>query len=304
MKRLLLAVILSLLIISASTQVNAQSDITIDKMQVRIWPEYDQPSVLVINNIFLSGEVNLPVSLNFLIPAAAGAPHSVAVRELDGQLYLLEYEMTSVGEWNQLTFTTPYPEIWIEYYDPSLTVEDDQRSFEFRWVGDYLINDLQIEVQRPLTATNMTFKESMGEPQIGNDGLTYFFSNVGELKANTNVSLHIEYTKSDDTLSSSVAAPVQPVTPLNIDDSIGKTSFVQILPFIVAGIGLIMLIFGVFWYMNKNKETTTKPRQRHTAVKRTSIQEGEAIFCHRCGRRADPGDVFCRACGTKLKIEE
>jgi hypothetical protein len=304
MKRLLLAVILSLLIISASTQVNAQSDITIDKMQVRIWPEYDQPSVLVINNIFLSGEVNLPVSLNFLIPAAAGAPHSVAVRELDGQLYLLEYEMTSVGEWNQLTFTTPYPEIWIEYYDPSLTVEDDQRSFEFRWVGDYLINDLQIEVQRPLTATNMTFKESMGEPQIGNDGLTYFFSNVGELKANTNVSLHIEYTKSDDTLSSSVAAPVQPVTPLNIDDSIGKTSFVQILPFIVAGIGLVMLIFGVFWYMNKNKETTTKPRQRHTAVKRTSIQEGEAIFCHRCGRRADPGDVFCRACGTKLKIEE
>lgn len=304
MKRLLLAVILSLLIISASTQVNAQSDITIDKMQVRIWPEYDQPSVLVINNIFLSGEVNLPVSLNFLIPAVAGAPHSVAVRELDGQLYLLEYEMTSVGEWNQLTFTTPYPEIWIEYYDPSLTVEDDQRSFEFRWVGDYLINDLQIEVQRPLTATNMTFKESMGEPQIGNDGLTYFFSNVGELKANTNVSLHIEYTKSDDTLSSSVAAPVQPVTPLNIDDSIGKTSFVQILPFIVAGIGLVMLIFGVFWYMNKNKETTTKPRQRHTAVKRTSIQEGEAIFCHRCGRRADPGDVFCRACGTKLKIEE
>ena len=212
--------------------------------------------------------------------------------------------MTSVGEWNQLTFTTPYPEIWIEYYDPSLTVEDDQRSFEFRWVGDYLINDLQIEVQRPLTATNMTFKESMGEPQIGNDGLTYFFSNVGELKANTNVSLHIEYTKSDDTLSSSVAAPVQPVTPLNIDDSVGKTSFVQILPFIVAGIGLVMLIFGVFWYMNKNKETTTKPRQRHTAVKRTSIQEGEAIFCHRCGRRADPGDVFCRACGTKLKIEE
>lgn len=304
MKRHLLAVILSLLIISASTQVNAQSDITIDKMQVRIWPEYDQPSVLVINNIFLSGEVNLPVSLNFLIPAAAGAPHSVAVRELDGQLYLLEYEMTSVGEWNQLTFTTPYPEIWIEYYDPSLTVEDDQRSFEFRWVGDYLINDLQIEVQRPLTATNMTFKESMGEPQIGNDGLTYFFSNVGELKANTNVSLHIEYTKSDDTLSSSVAAPVQPVTPLNIDDSVGKTSFVQILPFIVAGIGLVMLIFGVFWYMNKNKETTTKPRQRHTAVKRTSIQEGEAIFCHRCGRRADPGDVFCRACGTKLKIEE
>jgi len=65
-----------------------------------------------------------------------------------------------------------------------------------------------------------------------------------------------------------------------------------------------MLIFGVFWYMNKNKESSSKPRQRHTAIKRTSAQSDDAIFCHRCGRRADVGDVFCRSCGTKLKIEE
>jgi len=304
MQRLLLIVIMVLLVSSTPMQVNAQSEITIDKMQVRIWPEYDQPSVLVINNIFLSGQVKLPVRMNFFIPASIGSPHSVAVRELDGQLYLLEYEVKKVGEWNQLTFTTPYPEVWIEYYDPSISIEGEQRNFEYHWVGDYLINDLQIEVQRPLTASNMTFKESMGPPQIGNDGLTYFFSSVGELKANTKVSLNIQYIKTDDILSSSVAAPVQPVTPLNIDDSVGKTSFIEILPFIVAGIGLVMLIFGVFWYMNKNKESSSKPRQRHTAIKRTSAQSDDAIFCHRCGRRADVGDVFCRSCGTKLKIEE
>jgi len=304
MQRLLLIVIMVLLVSSTPMQVNAQSEITIDKMQVRIWPEYDQPSVLVINNIFLSGEVKLPVRMNFFIPARIGSPHSVAVRELDGQLYLLEYEVEKVGEWNQLTFTTPYPEVWIEYYDPSISIEGEQRSFEYHWVGDYLINDLQIEVQRPLTASDMTFKESMGSPQIGNDGLTYFFSNVGELKANTKVSLNIQYIKTDDTLSSSVAAPVQPVTPLNIDESIGNTSFIQILPFIVAGIGLVMLIFGVFWYMSKNKERSSKPRQRHSVVKRPSNQSDDAIFCHRCGRRADAGDVFCRSCGTKLKIEE
>lgn len=304
MQRLLLSLFLVVFFVFSPLSVSAQSEITIEKMQVRIWPEYDEPSVLVINNIFLAGDVKLPVRLNFFIPVHAGAPHSVAVRELDGQLYLLEYEMETVGEWNQLTFTSPYPEIWIEYYDPAITKEEALRSFEFNWVGEYSINDLQIEVQRPLTATAMSFKESMGSPQVGNDGLTYYFSNVGELKANTSVSLHVEYTKTDEILSSSVAAPVQPVTPLNIDEGVDNTSFVQILPFIVAGIGLVMLIFGVFWYLNKNKETATKPRQRHTPAKRSSQMEEDSIFCHRCGRRADEGDVFCRACGTKLKLEE
>lgn len=302
MRRLLVSMILVVILGLSPHSVYAQSDITIEEMQVRIWPEYDQPSVLVINNIFLAGDVKLPARLNFLIPVNAGAPHSVAVRELDGQLYLLEYDMETIGEWNQLTFTTPYPEVWVEFYDPTINIEDDLRSFEYNWVGEYTINNLQIEVQRPLTATAMSFKESMGAPQVGSNGLTYYSSNVGELKANTSVSLHVEYTKTDDILSSSVAAPVQPVTPLNIDESVGNTSFIQILPFIIAGIGLAMLIFGVFWYLNKNKETMAKPRQRHIAAKRSTHNE-DSVFCHRCGRRADDGDVFCRACGTKLKIE-
>ena len=303
MRRFLIIILFLLLITSNHFNVNAQTDVTIDQMQVKIWPEYDQPSILVISNIFLSGDVKLPARINFSIPVSAGPPHSVAVRELDGQLYLLDYDMTQVGEWNQLTFTSPYPEVWIEYYDPSMTINENVRSFEYQWVGDYLIKNLQIEVQQPLTASNMVFKEGMGQARIGNDGLTYYSSEVGELKANTKVSLNLQYNKSDSTLSSSMAVPVQPVTPLNTEVS-SSPSFIQILPFIIAGIGLVMLIFGVFWYMRKQKEDLSKPRQRHTSIKRSSHNDGDAIFCHRCGRRADSGDVFCRSCGTKLKMDE
>lgn len=56
MQRLLLIVLTVLLVSFTPLQVNAQSEITIDNMQVRIWPEYDQPSVLVINNIFFLGK--------------------------------------------------------------------------------------------------------------------------------------------------------------------------------------------------------------------------------------------------------
>ncbi len=305
MRRFLFGIIIFVLLISFSLPVQAQSEITIEEMQVKIWPEYDQPSVLVINNIFLSGDVKFPARINFNIPVAAGAPHSVAVRELDGQLYLLDYDMTTSGEWNQLTFTSPYAEIWIEYYDPSMDLGNPLRSYEFKWIGEYAVNNLSLEVQQPITATNMTFKESMGQPRVSSDGLTYFSNEVGEIKANTKITINLEYTKTDNTLSSSMTVPVEPVTPLAEETIQGKTSFTQILPFIIAGVGLVMLVIGVLWYMNRQKEILPKSHQRHVSNRRMAPrQEGDSIFCHRCGRRADSGDVFCRSCGTKLKIEE
>jgi hypothetical protein len=304
MRHFLTTAIVLLFFLTFPKSVQAQSEITIEQMQVKIWPEYDQPTVLVIHNIFLSGDVKFPARMSFNIPVAAGTPHSVAVRELDGQLYLLDYEMVTVGEWNQLTFTTPYSELWIEYYDPSLNKTENFRTFEYQWMGSYYVKSLSLEVQQPISATNMTFKESMGAARRGTDGLTYFSTDVGELKANTKVSLNLQYSKNDDTLSSSVAIPVQPVTPLNDETSQGKTSFTQILPFIFAGIGLVLLVFGLFWFMSRQKENIPASRNRHTPSKKVSRHEGDSIFCHRCGRGADTGDVFCRACGTKLKIEE
>lgn len=305
MRRLLVAIIIFVLLIAFSIPGQAQSEITIEEMQVKIWPEYDQPSVLVINNIFLSGDVKFPARINFNIPKDVGAPHSVAVRELDGQLYLLDYDTTTSGEWTQLTFTSPYAEIWIEYYDPSLDVSKDQRTYEFEWVGEYLVKNLSLEVQQPITATNMSFKESMGQARAGGDGLTYFTTNVGEVKANSKITLNLEYTKTDNTLSSSMTVPVQPVTPLTDEPIQGKTSFTQILPFIIAGVGLVVLVIGVLWYLGRQKEILPKTRPRHVVSRKTSSHsEGNGIFCHRCGRRADSGDVFCRSCGTKLKLED
>lgn len=306
MRRILFVIIIFVVLMAFSLPVQAQSEISIDEMQVKIWPEYDQPSVLVINNIFLSGDVKFPARINFNIPSTAGAPHSVAVRELDGQLYLLDYDMTTVGEWSQLTFTSPYAEIWVEYYDPSIDLGKDLRNYEFKWVGEYPVKNLSLEVQQPLTATNMTFKESMGTPQAGPDGLTYFSNQVGEIKANTKITVNLEYTKTDGTLSSSMTIPVQPVTPLTKETISGKTSFTQILPFIIAGVGLVFLVIGVLWYLSKQKEILPQPRQRHAVSRKTSTRHNESseIFCHRCGRRADSADVFCRSCGTKLKSED
>lgn len=98
----------------------SQSATRLSNLVVDLWPEYDRPSVLVIYHATLAAETNLPTELTFRIPAAAGEPNAVAVRQPDGQLFSVDYETQISGEWELITFTATLPEIQLEYYDPGL----------------------------------------------------------------------------------------------------------------------------------------------------------------------------------------
>jgi hypothetical protein len=304
MRRLFIGIII--LMLFATQSVKAQTSPTIEKMVVKIWPEYDKPSVLTIIDLFLSADVSLPAKITVRIPVEAGQPNSVAVRELDGQLYVLDYDSKLQGDWNELTFTTPYPEIWLEYYDPQIEINGDTRSYVYNWTGDYTVTDFKIEVQQPLTASNMTFQESIGVAQLGADGLTYFPANVGTVSEGTAFSLHMQYTKSDDTLSFSNAIAVQPSEPLS-DQNKGRKPFLELLPYLLGGLGLVLILMGAFWYWQstKNKPNASTNRRSHGSRRTQTLQhEGDAIYCHQCGKRASGSDQFCRACGTRLRIDE
>jgi hypothetical protein len=301
MRRFLLAFIFVISLISKPVQ--AQSSISMDQLFLKIWPEYDQPGVLVIMDFFIASEVSLPAMVTMKIPAAAGEPHSVAVRELDGQLYILDYDIEEAGDWLNITFTTPYPEIWLEYYDPSIIKDGANRSFTFVWPGEHDIKDFQIEVQQPLTATQMTFEKAMGQALLGSDGLNYYSSSLGDVSAGTSFNLQMSYVKPDDTLSFSSEVSVQPSEPIT-EQTKGRLPFVQLLPYLLGGLGLVLLAIGFFWYF-QNK-TISNVAHKRPARKRTmqEVDDEDTIYCHQCGKRASNGDVFCRSCGTKLKIEE
>ncbi len=303
MRRFLLTFLL--LITFTVSPVHAQANLTVDQLIVKIWPEYDQPSVLVILDLFLASDVKLPARVSISIPAAVGAPHSVAVRELDGQLYVLDYDSQVAGEWNTLTFTTPYAEVWVEYYDPSIVINGDSRSYAFRWAGDLSVNNFNIEVQKPMTAESMSFKESMGSGTVAADGLTYFVSNLGAVSAGTPFSLNTDYVKRDNTLTNSTSLAVQPSQPLT-EQTPGRRPFSELLPYLIGGLGFLLLIGGGFVYLQtRNKPIVFGTNQKQPARKRhaTVSYEDEVIYCHQCGKRAAGGDVFCRTCGTRLKVE-
>ena len=301
MKRTLILIVLAILLLP--TAAGAQSNVTLSLLHVSLWPEYDKPSMLVIYDASLSPDVKLPVDLTFKIPSAAGGPTAVAVRQADNQLYTVAFNQQVAGEWEEITFTATTPEVRLEYYDPGLQKNDSQRHYVFQWPGEYSVNSLVFEVQQPVGAANMVIDPELGSGVTNpDDGLTYYRAEVGSFQAGQDFTLTLDYTKASDALTTD-NLPVQPSGPINPPAS--ALNIRQILPWALGVLGLALIVLAGFWYWQMGREKAPVRTRRHRPAQ--PAEEPGApeagVYCHNCGKRAEPGDRFCRSCGVRLRVE-
>ena len=130
--RRFITLLLILIIFAQPSIVFGQDTLLINQLQIDIWPEYDRPDVLVIYRIIVSSSNPLPIQMEMRIPLEANKPFNLAGKDINGMLYNLDYTTRMVGEWILVSFTTPSPEIQLEYYDPRLKINGTLRSFEYR----------------------------------------------------------------------------------------------------------------------------------------------------------------------------
>ena len=299
---------LSLVLISSLLfpfSVRAQDAITLSTLQIQIWPEYDKPSVLVIYTMTISATTTLPATMSIQIPTAAGEPNAVAVRQVDGALYTMDYTRQVAGEWATINIVTNAPEVQLEYYDPELVIEDSSRHFEYVWPGDYAVSELVMQVQQPASATNMRISPSLGSGSTGNDNLTYYTQNIGAISSGQTIRLTIDYQKSNNSLSAEnlPILPSAPITQSTTSDLIVTTW----LPWILGILGAGLIIGGIIWFWQTGRQRPApqarRRRSRSTTSERETIPEATeaAIYCSQCGKRASIGDQFCRSCGTPIR---
>lgn len=301
---LLITICLVLSLFWLPSGVRAQDTLTLSVVELSLWPEFDQPDMLVIYRITLSPQTTLPVEMSLGIPDTTSV-NAVATRQPDGSLLNLPYTEQDNGGSTQLVFQATTPEIQVEYYDSALVRDGDQRSYEYRWPGDYAANSFVIEVQQPLDASEMRISPSLGSGVPGSDGLTYFSSEVGPLSQGQTFTISIDYTKPTDSLSAG-SVSVAPSVPL--DESATGRDWSSFLPYVLGGLGVLLLVGGGYWYWRSGQEEAPKPKRKRGA--RRAAEErvenlsasSDHVYCHQCGKRATDGDRFCRACGTKLRL--
>ncbi|NPV87470.1 MAG: zinc ribbon domain-containing protein [Anaerolineae bacterium] len=281
---------------------SAQDNLTIEHLQIDIWPEYDRQEVLIIYRLSLAESTPLPAKMKLRIPQASGAPFNLAMQDTDNRLYNLDYTINRSGDWLEVSFTTPSPTIQLEYYDPRLIKDNVQRTFEYQWPGDYAVHTLAMRVQQPVNASRMHIQPDLGSGKTEQDGLKYYMALFGSIEKGKPLTIQLSYQKPDNTLSSNLQ-PVQPIQPINqpIPNPINTNS---LLPWLMAVIGLVLILSSFLWYFRTEKTKLHPKRQQNDALlekKASQTSSTTASFCHLCGKRALPGDLFCRSCGARLR---
>lgn len=275
---------------------NAQGGIGLETFNVQLWPEFDQPSMLVIFDFTLAEGTSLPINISIRIPedatliAVAYAP--------SGSLLNVPYQEPVVDDgWQVLTFTADTNAVYhIEYYAP-LAREDSQRQYLYLWPGDHAVENFVVGIKIPVDTTEYSTDPQMDLGAPAENGQTVIQWSTTNLEAGEELPIQLTYTKTSDRLSISD----QPLETGIVDENTaGRISLSNYLPYILGGLGILLIFTGglYFWQTSKGKRS---PRLRHPA-RDEELTVGE-VYCHQCGKRAQPADRFCRTCGTRLRKE-
>jgi hypothetical protein len=278
---------------------HAQSALHLSEVQVELWPEFDEPAVLVICHITLASNTIFPATLDLRIPSVANL-NAVAERDSNGSLVNATYEQKADGDWRVLSLQVTRPRVQVEYYD-LLTKQGTARNYTYTWAGDNTVDSFSIVFQEPVDATALILDPPGITNWTGNDHLNYYQTNAVALAAGQVYTFQVKYNKTTETLSGS-GLPVQPAGTLVPD------TLTNIWPWVAGGVGLLFLLGGVIGILRLRPIPARAPRghgKRHAAsYAGAADQVASEAYCHQCGQRSQPADLFCRVCGTRLKHED
>jgi hypothetical protein len=274
--------------------VQAQGSITLETLNVRLLSEYDQPSMLVIIDFAVATDMVLPTQVDFHIPNSGNI---TAVAYLSGnQLLNAEFAGPETdGTWQVITiFVKEFSTYHLEYYEP-LSREGTERSFKYQWSGEYAVNNFRIDIQVPQDSTAVKSRPVL--PFAPSEQFLSSRASLDDLAAGETYQVDLQYTRTTDEIvlpsSSRQVTASEPIT----QNTAGRITL-DSLPYILGGVGLLLILGAGYYFLQTTSVQTFKPRKKQPPKK---DEESTNIYCHECGTRAHAEDRFCRVCGTKLR---
>jgi len=278
----------------------AQGGIKLDTIRVELWSEYDQPSMLVINQFVVSQNTPLPADITWRFPKD-GNLVAVAVED-NGGLFNKDFTPpVEQGNWQTITMTVDSYQLHrIEYYQP-LIRDGNKREFKYQWFGDYYVKEFIVTILVPADSTDLITSPVLQDTAPVADGAAISGTLTrNELRMGNSFQFNLEYQRTSDALTApSQAGEVQPSESVG-EDTPGRVSIAN-LPWIIGGFGLALIVIALFSYWRSTQSGEAKPQSRRR--RQTEKPAAGEAYCHECGARANAGDRFCRTCGSRLRVE-
>jgi hypothetical protein len=293
MKRNLFISLICFILIPAIPGFAQNPATVIDSLDIEIWPDYDKPSVLVLLTGTLPEDTRLPASVTLPLPKGAQLNAVARIDRADGNMK--DDIFTSTDPPDRLTFITPDLGFRVEYYLP-YSVAQNRRSFDYTWSSAISVNNFQIRVQRPSSASILNTIPATQDVIRSADGFDYHTFPRQAVAAGQSFSLQVNYIMTAPQLSAASlpfpnTSKQLPASP----DTSTKGSGINWALVVIIGGGL--LIFGALIWQMASRSAATKNRKPNDSK---SARRSRVKFCPHCGEPIDKGDRFCGGCGSEL----
>ena len=289
-------ILLTALVLLFPSPAQAQGTVKLDSLKVLLWAEYDQPSMLVIHDFTLTDDTQVPTTMDIRLPKDANI--TAVAYQSAGDFLLANYQAQPEQDENWQTirlFVTERTTYRVEYYQ-TLERTGDQRSFTYRWTGDFSVNEFDVEVQVPEDSTGV--KTDPAIPLMQNQQFMSGGAMMSGLDEGETYQLQLEYSRpSESAVVTPSSSLVEPVTPL--DENTDGRSTLDNLPLFLGGFGVVLILAALFYFFRGQSNPVRSAKQRKRS--RSPQETGVAKYCPECGTRSHEGDRFCRVCGSKLK---
>jgi hypothetical protein len=277
----------------------AEEPLKITTMNVSVWPEYDQPGVLVQyqGNVAAQPTKTAPVELSFLVPKGAGVGAACAIQTNGNHTSETWKEAEADTGLTKVTFKVTEPIFHVEYYyNPLPAVTDKQ--FSFAYTAAIPADEVELDVQHPLKATNFALTPDAPNTHKDQDGFTYHAYSFKQVAAGQKLSTDVAYTKTDPKPSVSGDKPASSPSAASTasDNGINPNQVIVLATaFAVAG------ILGFFiWQRNRRDAQDRFARAESFDEGPRPAARSEGGYCTQCGNAMEAGDRFCARCGSPV----
>jgi hypothetical protein len=268
---------------------------------VQVWPEYDEPAVLVIVTGSIDPATIFPQQLRISIPSGARL-HAVAYPDETGNLLTLPWTIEPGDDDQTVVFDLDQPGFVVEYYT-ALVTPPPSRSFDLNLVAPYATGQSSLALRQPARASAMRTTPALvpgGLDALGNPTYTL---ELGALEAGQSVPLQVSYTKADADPSVSGLAVAE--TP-----TVGSTDGQNWRPLIVGvAVGVLAGAVGIYLVTRRRSLGSSRQARRRDARKQgvqpvrspfggAAPASSPTRFCVQCGQKFEGSDKFCRNCGA------
>lgn len=278
------------------------ADLTLASLRISVWPEYDQPSVLVIYEATVAEGTELPRTIQVLIPEDATV-NAVAFPDATGGLFSLPWKSSNSDLGQVISFEIQVPDFVVEYYADVISPPPDRR-FELSLVIPYDAQDVVLAFRQPARANDLNLVPRLdmaGEDSLGNP---QFIRSLGQREAGEVIRFLAQYTKPD-------AEPTlarQSAVELPAADLSEPSGFPEWQPWVFGGLigfllGAGLATLAMSWQQSRRLAAVRRPepatgRGRAARRRRDAAETSQSKFCVRCGHPFGVGDRFCRQCGA------